>query len=67
LNVTRPSLGHFISDPEEFTWRVGELFQAISDDSLHVSIAKTLDLADAAEAHRAIQSREYSGKILLII
>ena len=67
LNVTRPSLGHFISDPEEFTWRVGELFQAISDESLTISIAKTFDLADAAEAHRAIQSRQYSGKILLTI
>jgi len=67
LIVTRPSLGHFISDHDEFTWRVGELFQAISDESLQVSIAKTFDLAEAAEAHRAIQSREYSGKILLTI
>jgi len=65
LIVTRPSLGHFISGPEEFGWRVSELFQAISNGELAISIAKTFDLADAADAHRAIQSREYSGKILL--
>ena len=65
LVVTRPSLGHFIADPEEFRWRVGELFDAISSGELSVSIAASFALEDAAEAHRAIQSREYSGKILL--
>ncbi len=65
LIVTRPSLAHFIRDHKEFAWRVGELFQAITDGQLTVSIAKTFDLADAADAHRAIQSRDYSGKVLL--
>jgi len=65
LVVTRPSLGHFITDADEFSWRVGELFTAIAEGALTVSIAQTFDLAEAADAHRAIQSRNYSGKILL--
>jgi NADPH2:quinone reductase len=66
LVVTRPSLGNFIDDPDEFRWRTSELFEAISQGTLDISIAKEFPLAEAAEAHRALQSREYSGKILLV-
>lgn len=65
LVITRPSLAHFITDPDEFRWRVGELFNAITEEALTITIAATFDLGDAPEAHRAIQSRNYSGKILL--
>jgi len=66
LIVTRPSLGHFMADATERAWRTGELFGSIESGDLDVSIAATFSLADAAEGHRAIQSRDYSGKILLI-
>lgn len=66
LVVTRPTLGNFIDDPDDFRWRTSELFDAISQGSLDISIAKEFPLAEAAEAHRALQSREYSGKILLV-
>ena len=66
LVVTRPTLGNFIDDPDEFRWRTSELFDAISQGTLDISIAKEFPLAEAAEAHRALQSREYSGKILLV-
>ena len=65
LVVTRPNLSDFVSTPDEFAWRVTELFDALSSGALSVSLAKTFRLEDAAEAHRAIQSREHSGKILL--
>ena len=66
LVVTRPSLTHFISDAEEFRWRVDELFTAIANNTLDIRIAARFDFDHAADAHRAIESRQYSGKILLI-
>lgn len=66
LVVTRPSLGHFMATADERRWRTAELFQAIESGALEVSIAARFGLAEAAEAHRAIQSRAYSGKILLL-
>lgn len=65
LAITRPNLGDFVRTPEELAWRVGEIFDAVQAGTLTVAIAKTFSLDDAAEAHRAIQSRQYSGKILL--
>lgn len=66
LVVTRPTLGDFINDPAEFRWRTSELFDAIKAGALDISVAREFPLAEAAEAHRALQSREYSGKILLV-
>lgn len=66
LIVTRPSLAHYINDPKEFRWRTSELFDSIASNKLDISIAREFPLAEAADAHRALQSREYSGKILLI-
>ena len=67
LTITRPNLGDFVRTPEELAWRVGDIFDAVLAGTLSVAIAKTLPLDDAAEAHRAIQSRQYSGKILLSV
>ena len=67
LVITRPSLGDFVRTPDELAWRVGDIFDAVQSGTLSVAIAKTLPLDDAAEAHRAIQSRQYSGKILLSV
>jgi NADPH2:quinone reductase len=67
LVVTRPSLGHFVQTPKELEWRVEELLSSIQSGALAVTIAATFPLTDAAEAQRAIESREYSGKILLTV
>lgn len=63
--MTRPSLQHFIDEPDEFRWRVSELFDSILSGDLTITIAAEFPLAEAADAHRALQSRNYSGKILL--
>jgi len=65
LNITRPSLQHFIDEPDEFRWRVSELFDWILSGKLAITIAAEFPLAEAADAHRALESRNYSGKILL--
>ncbi|GEE02761.1 quinone oxidoreductase [Gordonia spumicola] len=66
LSVTRPSLQHFISDPTEFAWRAGEFFAAIADGTLHVDVGQRFALADAAAAHRALESRTTTGATALI-
>lgn len=66
VSVTRPSMGHFLRTDEERAWRSGELFAAVADGSLDVRIGATYPLAQAAEAHRALEGRETTGKVLLL-
>ena len=65
LYLTRPTLIDYVATREEFERRSGDLFAWIGDGSLHVRIGARMPLADAAEAHRAIESRQTTGKILL--
>lgn len=66
LVITRPSLAHFMASADERNWRIGEVFEDISAGKLSVSVAAQFPLEEAAASHRAIESRDYSGKILLI-
>ncbi len=66
LLLGRPSLAHFIADPAELAWRAEEVFAAIADGNLDVRIGAEFALADAAEAHRALEGRRTTGKVLLI-
>jgi NADPH:quinone reductase len=63
--LTRPSLAHFTRTGEEFAWRSGELFDAIADGTLSVTVSRSYDLADAAQAHRDLQGRQTVGSIVL--
>lgn len=65
LSITRPSLGHFLLTPEERSWRYGELFAALEARTLQFRIGETFDLADAANAHRALEGRGTTGKAVL--
>jgi NADPH2:quinone reductase len=66
LYLTRPTLGHYTADRDELLWRAGELFAALGAGQLEVHIGATYPLAEAAEAHRALESRSTTGKVLLI-
>ncbi len=66
LLLGRPSLGHFIADPVELAWRAEETFAAIAGGSLDVRIGAEFPLVDAADAHRALEGRQTTGKVLLI-
>ena len=66
LLLGRPSLGHFIAEPEELAWRADEIFAAIAGGSLDVRVGAEFALTDAAEAHRALEGRQTTGKVLLI-
>jgi NADPH2:quinone reductase len=65
LFLTRPSLAAYIADPAEFKRRSTELFSWIQQGKLDVSIHRVYPLADAAEAHRDLEGRKTSGKLLL--
>lgn len=65
LFFTRPSLRHYVATRDELLQRAAPLFEWISTGSLQVRIDRTFRLADAAEAHRQLESRGVLGKLLL--
>lgn len=65
LFITRPSLFNYIASRDEFERRAADLFGWIADGSLSVRIGLELDVADAAEAHRRLEARSTTGKVLL--
>lgn len=66
LYLTRPNLAHYISDPAELRWRSSEVFDWVGAGRLRVRIERSYPLAEAAQAHRDLESRQTSGKLLLI-
>lgn len=66
LFFTRPILGHYTATIEELQKRTDDLFRWVASGELKVRIGATFPLADVAEAHRALESRGTTGKLLLI-
>jgi len=66
LFVTRPSLAHYTADRAELELRAGEVLGAVATGRLQVRIGARYGLADAAEAHRALEGRRTTGKVLLL-
>jgi NADPH2:quinone reductase len=66
LFLTRPSLVHYVATREELLSRAGDLFRWIEEGKLRVRVDRTYPLADAAAAHRALEGRETTGKVLLV-
>jgi len=64
--LTRPSLFHYVASREELLARAGDVLLWVKDGSLPVRIDRTFPLAEAAAAHRALEARETSGKVLLL-
>jgi len=66
LVLTRPTLGHFIATRAELLARAGEVLGWIRAGKLKVRIGLELPLDQAAEAHRRLESRSTTGKVLLV-
>lgn len=66
LFVTRPKLTDHLASRDELEWRANEVFAAIADGSLEVTIGGRYALADAAQAYRDLEGRRTQGKLLLI-
>jgi NADPH2:quinone reductase len=65
LYITRPSLAHYTADRAEFELRAGEVLAAIASRKLDVRVGARFALADAASAHRALEGRATTGKVIL--
>ncbi|MBA3791850.1 MAG: quinone oxidoreductase [Rubrobacter sp.] len=66
LFLTRPSLAQYTADREELKWRAGSLFSWIGQGNLDVRIGGTYALQDAEQAHRDLEGRKTTGKLLLM-
>lgn len=66
LTLTRPYMEHFRATRAEFEWRAGEVFQAILDGQLRITIDRSYPLAEAPQAHADLASRKTMGKLLLL-
>ncbi len=66
LFVTRPTLAHYTADRQELQWRAGDVLRWISEGKLKLHIHKKYPLRDAAEAHRDLEGRKTTGKLILV-
>ena len=66
LFLTRPTLAHYTLTRAELVARANELFAAIKAGGLEIRIGRTFPLGDAESAHRALEARLTTGKVLLI-
>lgn len=66
LFITRPSLAHYTLTREELLQRAGDVLGWIRAGRLKLRIDQTFPLKDATEAHRRLEGRQSTGKLLLI-
>ena len=66
LYLTRPGLGDYTVDREELAWRAGDVLGAVASGDLNLHISHEIPLAEAPEAHRLLESRATTGKLLLL-
>jgi NADPH:quinone reductase len=66
LFVTRPSLNHYLADRRELMQRASDVLGGIAGGTLRLSIGGSWPLEEASAAHAALESRETSGKLLLV-
>ena len=66
LFLTRPTLGHYTLTREELLHRATGVLDWVGDGSLKLRIEHTYPLAEAAQAHRDLEARATTGKLLLI-
>lgn len=65
LFLTRPTLAYYTATPEELRSRADDLFAWVTSGQLAVRIGATFPLGAAADAHRALEGRRTTGKVLL--
>ena len=63
--LTRPTLADYIASTEDYRERASEVLEGIVDGSLRLTVGARFGLSEAAEAHRALQSRSTTGSLVL--
>jgi NADPH:quinone reductase len=65
LFITRPTLAHYTATREELEWRANDVLQMIVDGDIKLRIHHVYPLTDAQQAHRDLEGRKTTGKLLL--
>ena len=64
--ITRPVLFHYTAEPTDLRDMAGNLFRMIESGALRVSVNQRFTLREAAQAHRALESRQTTGSTILL-
>lgn len=67
LFLTRPTLAHYIATRDELLERTSDLFAWMAAGKLDVRIGAEFSLESASDAHRALEGRQTTGKVVLRI
>ncbi len=67
LFLTRPTLFHYIASRAELEASAAELFEVVGSGNVRIEIKQRFPLAEAAEAHRALEARATSGSTILTV
>jgi NADPH2:quinone reductase len=65
--VTRPTLADYCATPEEMRGSAGRLFDMMLSGKVEVHVGSRYPLAEAADAHRALEARQTTGSTVLIV
>jgi NADPH:quinone reductase len=65
LFLTRPTLANYNQTRDELMWRSGDILRWLGSGALKLHVHRTYPLAEAAQAHRDLESRASTGKLLL--
>ena len=66
LFLTRPTMEHYLQTRDELLSRCSDIFSWVQSGKVDVRIGHEYPLADAADAHRALEGRQTTGKVLLL-
>ena len=67
LFLTRPTMYDYVATREELEQAAGDLFDVVGSGKVKIEVKQRFALKDAAEAHRALESRKTSGSTILTI
>ncbi len=67
LYLTRPTLFNYTASREQLEQSAAELFEVVASGKVRIEVKQRFALADAAEAHRALEARQTTGSTILTI
>jgi NADPH:quinone reductase len=67
LYLTRPTLFHYIAAREDLDQSAGELLEMVGSGKVSIEIGQRFPLSDAAEAHRALETRATTGSTIFTV
>ena len=66
LHLTYPGLPDYTKTREELLATARDLFEAVGSGAVRIEIGQSYPLADAARAHRDLESRQTTGSTILV-